>query len=372
MRKSVTGSATRKTWAIEPHTEAKHRILEAYLKAWFPIVSRGGFPRVIYIDGFAGPGVYEGGPPGSPVLALLALAQQNIALHSMFEFHFVEKDTAVVAALEGSIASLRQSGAIPSFAEVHVHAGMQFEKAYESELRPRLVRYPKAPAFALVDPFGWKGIPMRIIGDLLRRPHTEVLINFMFEEINRFLAHEAQPENFDALFGNPGWRKCCTLSGRERTRCIHDFYRDRLHSDAAAKYVRSFEMRNGRNLIDYFLFFGTNSLKGLEKMKEAMWRVDPGGDFSFSDATDRSQTTLFASEPDRKLLRRLLIKRFGGAEASRAAIEAFVLEETPFLATHYKQVLKGLEQDGKLTGVNADASRKTGTFAAPDLLLRFR
>lgn len=361
----------RKTWAIEPHTEAKHRILASYLNAWFPIVSRGGFPRVIYIDGFAGPGTYADGQHGSPILALRSLAEQKIDLNSRFEFHFVEREPAVVCSLEASLAQLRQRGLIPASAEVHVHQEMKFEEAYETELRPRLLRYPNAPVFALVDPFGWTGMPMRLIRDLLRRPHTEVLVNFMFEEINRFLAHEAQPGNFDALFGGTDWRQCVSLTGVRRTRCIHDYYRDCLHSIGEAKFVRSFEMRNERNLTDYFLFFATNSLKGLAKMKEAMWRVDPGGYFSFSDATDPAQTTLFGKEPDLELLRRLLLERFGGVEANRAQIEAFVVAETPFLASHYKPVLKRLEREGVIEVVQAPSGRKMGTFAAPEIVVRF-
>ena len=57
---------------------------------------------------------------------------------------------------------------------------------------------------------------MRIMADLMKRPSTELLINFMFEEINRFLRHKDQPENFDALFGCPDWRKADELSGRDR------------------------------------------------------------------------------------------------------------------------------------------------------------
>jgi len=42
-------------WDIDPHTTAKHEILQRYMKAWFPIL--GSYHhRIVYIDGFAGPG----------------------------------------------------------------------------------------------------------------------------------------------------------------------------------------------------------------------------------------------------------------------------------------------------------------------------
>ena len=61
--------ATGVTWTIQPHTLAKHEILRRYLGAWFPIIASGS-SRVVYIDGFCGPGQYNGGEPGSPIIAL--------------------------------------------------------------------------------------------------------------------------------------------------------------------------------------------------------------------------------------------------------------------------------------------------------------
>jgi three-Cys-motif partner protein len=63
-------------WPIEEHTKAKHRILRRYLDAWLPIMSSRN-RRLIYIDGFAGPGVYAGGEPGSPIIALNAYLEHK-------------------------------------------------------------------------------------------------------------------------------------------------------------------------------------------------------------------------------------------------------------------------------------------------------
>jgi three-Cys-motif partner protein len=358
-------------WPIQPHTEAKHRILAAYLAAWFPILSRGGFERVIYIDGFAGPGRYSRGQDGSPILALKALRAQSVELRSVFEFHFVESDSRTAADLKLNIADLQSAGQIPASAEIHVHAPELFENAYKSAIQPHLHTFPNAPAFALLDPFGWTGIPLTIMTELLRRRSSEILVNFMFEEINRFLSHPDQPANFDVLFGCPEWRAANQLTGAERRQYIHGLYRDQLNRAADARYVRSFEMRNDRGLVDYFLFFATKNLKGLEKMKEAMWRVDPSGGFRFSDATDPNQPVLFGHEPNRQLLRRLVQRYFAGETVTVGQVEHFVIEQTPFLSTHYKRVLAAMESDGDLVPVNAAPRRRPGTYGDPKLFLKF-
>ena len=212
---------------------------------------------------------------------------------------------------------------------------------------------------------------MRIMADLMTRPSTELLINFMFEEINRFLSHKDQSENFDALFGSPDWRKAEGLSGHSRKTLIHDLYRNQLHLAAGARYVRSFEMLNDRGASDYFLFFATQNILGLQKMKEAMWRVDPAGGVRFSDATDFDQHVLFEPKPDTHLLRRMIEDRFSGHRATVREVEVFVVEKTAFHAGHYRHVLRGIEAAGHLRLLNPPPGRRKGTYSDPGLMLDF-
>ena len=58
-------------WDLEPHTAKKHEILRRYFDAWLPIMASWN-GRVVYIDGFAGPGKYSKGEDGSPIVVLKA------------------------------------------------------------------------------------------------------------------------------------------------------------------------------------------------------------------------------------------------------------------------------------------------------------
>jgi three-Cys-motif partner protein len=81
-------------WAIEPHTAAKHEILTRYLDAWFPILASWN-TKVFFIDGFAGPGTYQGGEHGSPLLAIeAAQRRQSMLKHSTVMLLFNESDKA--------------------------------------------------------------------------------------------------------------------------------------------------------------------------------------------------------------------------------------------------------------------------------------
>jgi hypothetical protein len=197
----------------------------------------------------------------------------------------------------------------------------------------------------------------------------------MYEEINRFIDHPDQSHNFDSLFGTSDWRKCAILARpTDRKRCLHDLYLRQLQSAAKAKYVRSFEMRNKAGRTDYYLFYATNSLLGLKKMKEAMWKVDKLGDFTFSDATNPDQIVLFADEPRYDGLRDQILTRYRGRITTVREIEEFVLAETAFRETHYKrQILALLEtaQPPVIEILDARPGRKRGTFGDPTMRIRF-
>ena len=357
-------------WELEPHTAAKHEILGRYLQAWAPILSQGNFPHLVFIDGFAGPGRYSKGEEGSPIIAIKAVINQPRPIRAKVDFHFIELDKKRAAHLEAEIAQL----ALPTNVSFKVHGERTFQEAFPEvwdSYSPRSGR-ARPPTFVFIDPFGFK-IPFSYVTKVLNTQSCEVLVNFMFEEINRFLSQEHQPENFDELFGCPDWRKGIEIkSPKERVKFLHDLYQEQLIKAGGARFVRSFAMRNERNALDYFLFFGTSSELGLKKIKEAMWRVDESGTYTFSDATDPNQSVLFAAEPDRGLLKRLILDHFHGLEASIDEIERYVVQETPFRETHYKKVLQTLEADGEITPVNPPGSRRRGTYANANLRLQFR
>lgn len=129
-------------------------------------------------------------------------------------------------------------------------------------------------------------------------------------------------------------------------------------------------MSNARDVTDYYLFYATNELLGLKKMKEAMWKVDESGEFRFSDATDPNQLVLFEKTPNLPALKDRILSSCSGRDIRVGNIETFVVVETAFRESHYKGILKALEKDGDLTVVRAALGRKAGTFGNPDMIVR--
>ena len=318
--------------------------------------------RVVYIDGFAGPGIYSGGEEGSPIIALKEAVQHSAKIKAQMVFLFIEANPDRHVILEEQVASIT----LPPNITVRCLRGRFDEKL--TEVLDYLTEQKKhlAPTFAFIDPFGFSHTPFSLVKRLMQNKGCEVLITFMYEEINRFLNHPDQPENYDALFGYTHWRNAIQMQGtQERKQYLHDLYRDQLNKEAGIDHVRSFEMINRGNRTDYFLFFGTKNIEGLKKMKAVMWKADEAGNFAFSDTTNMNQQLLFESNPDYGALKAQLVSKFQGKVVPVGLIEKFVLTETPFRETHYKiPVLKPMElaHPPELHVITRPGQNRKGTF----------
>lgn len=319
-------------WEAEPHTIAKHAILRAYLEAWFPILSRWN-TRVVYYDGFAGPGRYVGGEVGSPLIALDVAINHKVAFKSDLVFVFVEEDLERKEFLEAEIKRLT----LPSNFKCQV-----INDTFDSALRRTLDGLDKRglkkePTFAFVDPFGFEGIPFELVRRLLNRKSCEVFITFVTSAIERFVS--LHPNHINALIGLPNAAEEI-MNANDRVLKSRELYCRSLR--AVARFVRFFHMldRNDRSIYD--LFFASNSREGHYKMKEAMWKVDNAGDFRFSDGTDPNQMSLIGTRTAFELCRELA-NRFRGQTVYSDELLTHTRDNTPYLKRHYSEALKLLE-----------------------------
>ncbi len=355
------GDPKKTLWKRQRPTEAKHRILRSYLNAWLPIMG-STHDKVVLVDGFAGPGEYEDGAPGSPLIMLKAFLEheQRERITADLVFLFIEVRQDRVDHLRGLVDELD----LPANVHVDIRQGY-FEDVFgeivdEIEERGSAL----APTFAFVDPFGYKDATMELSDRFLRFYGCEVLIYVPLPSIYRFVGAPNAPEQaLDGFFGDPRWRDAGDLEGDERWAFLHDLFRDQLRDAGRVKYVRSFEIK-GKGFSGYHLFFGSSHPRGLEKMKEAMWSVDRVEGQRFADSTDLDQEVLFDPvEVDTGPLLQALRARFGTEPFTIEDAERLALLDTPYLPSHVKKrTLKPAEAAGELAFVAGKDGRKRGTY----------
>jgi len=355
-------------WAIEPHTSAKHQILRKYLDAWLPILGTYN-KRIVYVDGFAGPGRYTGGEPGSPIVALEAALTHQAKLPGELVFLFIEKRTDRADHLSAEIAKLQLT---PSF-KVHVERGTFADKLGKTLDELDSTSSQIAPTFALIDPFGFSGIPYTLIQRLLSKNKCEVLVTVMVDSINRWLEHpdEDIKAHIVETFGTDEAIRIAEGTG-DRVTKLKNLYHRQLNK--AAKFVRYFEMRDRDGRLVYYLFFASNNSLGHLKMKEAMWKVDPMGDFSFSDSTDPNQPLLFNIDPSIAPLAADMSAKFRGAgQIPVRRVETHVQDHTAYLRKHMGEALKQLESERKLkvAETKSDGQKRRGKTFPNEVLVTF-
>ena len=228
-------------WEIEPHTEAKHEILTRYLHAWFPIMASWN-TKVLFIDGFAGPGRYVGGEPGSPELATeSALNRQGMLRNSTVMLCFNESDEARYRELESWAAAKGET----------VPANFQLIVEHEEfvDLAQHIVtnrgNRSLVPTFALVDPFGFAGVPIELIANLVRDKRSELFILFSFNSVNRWIKHPQQQVNMQDLFGCSDYLNAEGFEPLGRKEFLANLYERQLREVGKFPYVSRFEMIRG-------------------------------------------------------------------------------------------------------------------------------
>ena len=342
-------------------------VLRAYMDAWLPIIL-SKFERAMFVDAFAGPGEYENGEVGSPVIALKALAEhssQNMMTGQM-DYVFIEERPDRFAHLQEVLRRQRKRNFIPSICRVSM-----FNNTFAHVL-PNLIASMKSeriPTFVMIDPFGISGVGMENIRALMEHPSTEVYVSFMYEHMNRFKSHPNFEPHLDDLFGCADWQQGIDMpEGKARKSFFYGLYGKRLKL-SGAQHVLNFELYDG-NQLKYALFFATQSNQGCDKMKQAMWKVAPLGGYTFRSDT-LGQLSFESRAVDFDELDRALIDEFGlNQPIEIESIEEFMSSDRVlFHSSHLRSRLANMERASTLV-VDQSPRKKRGAFP-PGTLLRF-
>ena len=157
-------------------------------------------------------------------------------------------------------------------------------KTYKADflaVLPDILRDIPAEAFAffLIDPKGWR-IPLRKLTQLLARPHSEVVFNFMFDFINRAssIKDPAVVAGLNELIPLGDWRSTLDeaekarpdgLSSEERKAILVGAFKSNLAQFGRYEYVaETTVLRPVENRPLYCLFYATRHPRGIEVFRD--------------------------------------------------------------------------------------------------------
>lgn len=258
----------RQSYAGREQTQAKHFILRKYLQALAFKVLRHW--DVTYVDGFSGPWKAEREDYGdtSFMIAINVLkdAQQLIKEQTghrrRIRCFFSENDPEAYAQLE---AAVRPHHRPADGFEIQTVCG-KFEDAV-----------PKIQSFIggsfpliFIDPTGWTGYPFAKIAPLFQREKCEVLINFMYAFVSRFLNHPDEKiiGSLDPILGGSGWQSRLDAD-MEAGLAVEKLFRLTLKKTGSFDYVVSTRIeKSTEDRPHFFLAYGTKDRAGLKAFRD--------------------------------------------------------------------------------------------------------
>ena len=175
-------------WEAEPHTLAKHGILRTYLEAWAAILGNSSLgTELLFVDGFAGPGEYRGGEPGSPIVALNSILEHKQQFPKSIRLRFIEIDKRRHEHLCGRLSQettrVAKSPRVIVDTPVHGNCDLEIRKLIETRKQNQ---QPLGPALFFLDQFGYSKVPMSLIRAIMAESTCEVFSYLNGQRMNTY------------------------------------------------------------------------------------------------------------------------------------------------------------------------------------------
>jgi three-Cys-motif partner protein len=330
----------------------KATIVSDYFWAWakiiMPSVKQYG-STIAYIDLFSGPGRYIDGTKSTPVM-VLERAIQDEDMRTRLITIFNDKDPDNAKSLKATLEQIPDIQYMKNQPTVlNQEVGEEIARVFE---QVKLI-----PTLFFVDPWGYKGLSLRLINSVLQNWGCDCIFFFNYNRINMGLENQAVEEHMNALFGNERADqlrlKLEPLNPHNRELVIVEELAQALKA-MGGKYVLPFRFKNAKGQrTSHHLIFVSKDFKGYEVMKGVMARhsstIEQGVPSFAYDPASTSQPLLFGFRP-RPLdeLKQALIRDLAGKTLTMREIYVQHSIDTPFIDKNYKEALRQLEAEGRI------------------------
>lgn len=350
-------------------SRVKAAIVAKYFNAWAQVIMRAqaylcpkAENRIAYIDLFAGPGRYGDGTKSTPIL-VLEKAIQHPDMRQRLVTIFNDKNPANANSLQQAIDQLPGIETLKFKPQVNTHeVGEKIVTMFE---QMRLV-----PTLFFVDPWGYKGLSLRLINSVLKDWGCDCIVFFNYNRINMGLTNAAVTEHMNALFGaqraDALRQRLEPMSTSARELLVVETLCQALR-DLGQRYVLPFRFKDDRGTrTSHHLIFVSKGFKGYEIMKDIMARECssaeqgvPSFEYNPIDAIDAGkQQFLFQLSRPLDDLGDMLLDTFAGQSLTMLEIYERHNVDRPYIKKNHKEVLMKLEEAGH---ISATPHRK-GTF----------
>lgn len=346
-------------------SEVKARIVEKYFSAWATVVMptaelKDG--KIAYIDLYAGPGRYRDGSASTPLLVLeRAIGNPRMAKMLVALLNDANKDNT--STLQEEIDALQGIGRLKFKPEVL--CGEIDEDAAKFFMKTRLI-----PSFSFVDPFGYKGLSLKIVNGVIKDWGCDCVFFFNYNRINAGINNPAVTSHMNALFGEAradALRK--QLEGKKpelREALILEALASEI-KNLGGKFVLPFTFKNAAGTrTSHKLIFVSKHFKGYDIMKGIMAKESSTHDQGVPSLTyspaDADMPLLFSLQRPLEALEGDLLAKYANQEVTFDQIYQEHSVDTPYVRPNYREILMKLEKETKVKAYSVTGKRRGFTY----------
>ena len=355
-------------------SQVKARVVGNYFHAWATIILKKSRGRLAYVDLFAGPGKYGSGIESTPLI-ILHQGIENPQLRERLVTVFTDAQPKYIVSLREAITQLPGIETLKHYPRVE-------REIVDDDMVDKLHTAKLVPTLAFLDPFGYKGLSLALVREILKNWGSDVLFLFNYSRINMGLSNPRIHVAVEGLFG------------AERARTLRQMLRnvDPPALDREAMIVAEMEAalesvggsyrhhyrfpRKHDDATSHYLFWVSKNPLGLKIIRDITGKLSSKeiqGVPSFGYEHAKARQISFFDEEENPIgqLAEDLARKFAG----RTIVVRDVIREhfttARYLERNYKDALRLLEASNRLVANRPATTRRVvrGVVSFPDDLV---
>ena len=335
---------------IQQHSIAKHRILHAYLAAYFQtLVSSPNQDvlRLTLVDGFAGGGLYIHNDTrelvkGSPFICLIATREAEFLINKErrkpvkldVSYFFVEADRDAYLHLD---KALRQEGHGPKLNDSIYMRHAKFQDEADTIIQYIKRKSPRnGRSIFILDQYGYTEVPTELIRKIFETlPSAEVILTFGVDSFLNFASDSELTAKLLAGIGVPDVLQGRTIndiksSERDWRLFIQSVLYPQLVAGCGANHYTPFFIRNNKGHGDYWLIHLSQHHRARDVMTDVHW--DHNNFFIHYGGPGLDMFRMVGYDPDRDSAHKGQFELgFKFDDVARSASIASLMEQIPRL-----------------------------------------
>lgn len=330
-------------------TTYKIEYVSKYIQKWLFVMSNvDEVKNINFIDCMCNAGIYTDGGKGTAI-KVLELFNEFALLHTDKTFNLILNDVSserlrIITTIINDFVGVKAKNINIITRNMDVNDFLEDERFFYKYFNC----YPKRSSnLVFVDPYNFCTVKISVLEKFLSKAYCELIFNIFTSDFVR----------------NQDKGKMKKFCAEENISCTSK--EDMVRQIASKlkvghiKYSFSYEFKTLKNMELYQIMFFTPNIRGLEKLKEALWDTFKGKEFHRNETQQAFTQMSFFTEDDEKdwrlashsaIAKDLLLNHLSNdEEIEYVAIESFIIENTMLNGNQIlEHVLKPLIENGKV------------------------